>query len=54
MQINGIPNSNGTYTITVAAKWRWLRRLTLFLFAIGFKDEILTRDDRHIIFDRSG
>jgi hypothetical protein len=52
MKVQGIRKGPNTYEVTVDAKWRWLRKLLLWFFALGHEHEIMIRDDRRIVFNR--
>lgn len=52
MELRGIHNGNGTYTVTIKSRWKLLRKFVLWALTLRQPREVLVRDDRHIIFDR--
>lgn len=54
MKLQGISNANGTYTVKIEARWRWLRKAIIWLLTVRADDNVLTKSDRHIIFDHRG
>lgn len=49
MKLQGTAHSDGSYTV-MAEGPRWFRRLSLALFALGYKDRIKIRTERYIAF----
>lgn len=52
MELRGINNGNGTYTVIVKSRWKLIRKFILWTFTVRQKREVLTRSDDFIIFDR--